>query len=94
MKQNSLFLELRENFDLQNAELRKKNEEIKIRYNVQDIESKFHRDVREHMDVLKVKIEMSETRKYRKKLSWSQLEVQRKMPIKEGKQPGKDRIKG
>ena len=54
-----------------NAELRMENEEFKIFNNVQDIESKFHSDLKEHMDLLKLKIELPETRKYTEMISWS-----------------------
>ena len=37
---------------------------IKVHYNVQDMETKFHCDLQEHMDVLKVKIEILDTKKH------------------------------
>ena len=36
---------------------------IKVHYNVQDVETKFYCDLREDMDVLRVKIEMPDTKK-------------------------------
>ena len=89
-------VELQEHFDMLNADLRMENEnKIKVHYNVQDMETKFHCDLREHMDVLKVKIEMPDTKKYMEKIKWSQMEVQKKLlSVKSGKQPGTDKIRG
>ena len=51
-----------------------------MKYNVQSVETKFHRDLQEHMDVLKVKIKMPDTKRYiMKKINWSQMEVQKKL---------------
>ena len=70
-----------------NADLRMENEKkIKVHYNVQDMETKFHHDLLEHMDVLKVKIEIPDTKKFMNKIRWSQLEVQKKLlSLKSGK---------
>ena len=47
------------------------------------------------MDVLKVKIEMPDTKRYMEKIKWSQMEVQKKLlSVKSGKQPGTDKIRG
>ena len=53
-----------------NPDLSIENKIIKMCYNVKDIERKFHPDLQEHMDVLKVKIEMPDTKKYMKKVNW------------------------
>ena len=47
---------LLEHFDMLNADLRMENQKIKMNCNFQDIATKFHLDLPEHMDVLKVKI--------------------------------------
>ena len=62
------------------AELRIENKnKITVQYNVQDMQTKFHCDLREHTDVLKVKTEMPDTKKYMEKIKWSQMEVQKKL---------------
>ena len=43
------------------------------------MEIKFHHNLREHMDALKVKIEMPDTKRYMEKIKWSQMEVQKKL---------------
>ena len=56
---------------------------------------KFHHDLQEHTDVLKVKIEMPDTKSYIEKIKWNQMEVQKKLlSVKSGKQPGIDKIRG
>ena len=68
---------------------------IIVKYNVQSVETKFHRDLQEHMDVLKVKIEMPDTKRYMEKIKWSQMEVQKKLlSVKSRKQLGTDKIRG
>ena len=55
------------------ADMRIENEnKIKVQYNVESVETKFHRDLREHMDVLKVKIELPDTKRYMGKIKWIQ----------------------
>ena len=65
-----------EHFDVLSVDMRMENEnKIKVKYNVQSVEIKFHHDLREHMDALKVKIEMLDTKRYMEKIKWSQMEV-------------------
>ena len=47
------------------------------------------------MDVLKVKTEMPDTKRYMETIKWSQMEVKKKLlSVKSGKQPGTDKIRG
>ena len=96
VREQSIPVELQENFDVLSADMTMENEnKIKVQYNVQDMETKFHCDLREHMDVLKVKIEMPDTKRYIEKIKWSQMEVQKKLlSVKSGKQDGTDKIRG
>ena len=80
VREQTIPVELREYFDMLSADMRMENEnKIKVKYNVQNVEIKFHRDLREHMDALKVKIEMPDTKRYMEKIKWSQMEVQKKL---------------
>ena len=96
VREQTILMELREHFDMLSADMRMENEnKIKVKYNVWSVEIKFHCDLREHMDALKVKIEMPDKKRYMEKIKWSQMEVQKKLlSIKSGKQPGTDKIRG
>ena len=96
VREQSIPVELQEYFDVLSAHMRIENEnKIKLQYNVQNMETKFHCDLWEHMDVRKVKIEMLDTKRYMEKIKWSQMEVQKKLlSVKSGKQPGTDMIWG
>ena len=73
-------MELQEHFDVLSADMRMENEnKIKVQYNVQELKTEFHCDLQEHMDVMKVKIEMPDTKRYMEKIKWSQMEVQKKL---------------
>ena len=63
-------MELRKHFVMLNADLRMENEKTKMHYNVQDMETKFHHDLWEHNDVLKVKIKTLDKKKYMEKMSF------------------------
>ena len=80
VREQSIPVELQEHFDVLSADKRMENENrIKVKYNVQSMETKLHRDLREHMDVLKVKIEMPDTKRYMERIKCSQMEVQKKL---------------
>ena len=80
VREQAIPVERREHFDVLSADMRMENEnKIKVKYNIRSVEIKFHRDLREHMDALKVKIEMPDTKKYMEKIKWSQMEVQKKL---------------
>ena len=80
VREKSIPVELQEHFDVLSADMRMENEnEIKVQYNVEDVETKFNCDLREHMDVLKVKIEMPDTKRYMEKIKRSQKKVQKKL---------------
>ena len=63
-REQSMPVERQEHFDVPSGDMRMENEnKMKVHYNVQDVETKFHCDLREYMDMLRVKIEMPDTKK-------------------------------
>ena len=79
-----------------NAEIRREEEgKIRITYSLANYETKFNVNLREHMDMLRGRIAMPQLKSYIEKTKMEQQEVKKALlKLKDGKQPGPNKIKG
>ena len=82
-------VEIGEHMHMLNAEIRREEEgKIRITYRLGNYETKFNVNLREHMDMLKGRIEMPQLKSYMENTKMEQQEVKKVLwKFKDGKQP-------